>query len=85
MLIQQNIDRNKEIYPVCIFEGFIGKEVFLVKWFHFQCCLNIYAYQNTSQSLCRRIFRHFLDREIVIIFFFSKILNCTLCLPNNIM
>jgi hypothetical protein len=22
MLIQQNIDRNKEIYPVCIFEGF---------------------------------------------------------------
>jgi len=28
MLIQQNIDRNKEIYPVCIFEGFIGKEVF---------------------------------------------------------
>ena len=31
MLIQQNIDRNKEIYPVCIFEGFIGKEVFLSK------------------------------------------------------
>jgi hypothetical protein len=28
VLIQQNIDRNKEIYPVCIFEGFIGKEVF---------------------------------------------------------
>jgi hypothetical protein len=28
MLIQQNIDRNKEIYPVCIFEGFIGKEVY---------------------------------------------------------
>jgi hypothetical protein len=23
---------------------------FLVKWFHFQGCLNIYAYQNTSQS-----------------------------------
>ena len=59
----------KEIYPVCIFEGFIGKEVFWVKWFHFQCCLNIYAYQNRSQSLCRRIFRHFFDREIVIIFF----------------
>ena len=85
MLIQQNIDRNKEIYPVCIFEGFIGKENFLVKWFHFLCCLNIYAYQNTSQSLCRRIFRHFFDREIVIIFFFSKILNYTLCLSNNIM
>ena len=46
--------------------------------------LNIYAY--TSQSLCRRIFLHFFDREIVIyIFFFSKILNYTLCLPNNIM
>ena len=31
MLIQQNIDRNKEIYPICIFEGFIGKEVFMSK------------------------------------------------------
>ena len=30
---------------------------------------NIYAYQNTRQSLCRRIFRHFFAREIVIIFF----------------
>ena len=71
MLIQQNIDRNKEIYPVCIFEGFIGKEVFRVKWFDFQCCLNIYVYQNTSQ-ICRRIFRHFFDREIVINFFSLK-------------
>jgi hypothetical protein len=67
----------KEIYPVCIFEGFIGKEVFWVKWFHFQGCLNIYAYQNTSQSLCRRIFRHFFDREIVITFF-----SLRFCLPN---
>jgi hypothetical protein len=46
-------------------------------WFHFQGCLNIYAYQNTSQSLCHRIFRHFFDREIVIIFF-----SLTFCLPN---
>jgi hypothetical protein len=45
------------------------KSFFLVKWFHFQDCLNIYAYQNTSQSLCRRIFRHFFDREIAMIFF----------------
>ena len=30
-----HIDWNKEIYPVCIFEGFIGKDVFWVKWFHF--------------------------------------------------
>ena len=67
----------KEIYPVCIFESFIGKEVFWVKWFHFQGCLNIYAYQNTSQSLCRRIFRHFFDREIAMIFFSLKF-----CLPN---
>ena len=81
-----HIDRNKEIYLVCILEGFIGKEIFSVKWFHFQCCLNIYADQNRSQSLCRRIFRHFFDREIAKIFgVFSQILNYTLCLPNNIM
>ena len=30
-----------------------------------------------NQSLCRRIFRHFFDREIVIIFFPLKY-----CLPN---
>ena len=55
----------------------MGKEFFLVKWFHFQGCLNIYAYQDTSQSLCCRIFRHFFDREIVMIFFSLKF-----CFPN---